>query len=69
MSEETHHEPERGTLPPKDEPEDQSFWDAYWERFRRQDVDDPVERRREGLWERFRRQDVDDPVDERRSRG
>jgi hypothetical protein len=69
MSDETHHEPDRGTLAPDDESRDQSFWDCYWERFRRQDVDDPVEQRREGLWDRFRRQDVDDPVDERRSRG
>jgi hypothetical protein len=38
------------------------FWSAYWERFRRQQVDDPVEDRREGLWDRFKRQDVDDPV-------
>jgi hypothetical protein len=38
------------------------MWDAYWERFRRQQVDDPVEHRREGLWDRFKRQDVDDPV-------
>jgi hypothetical protein len=44
-------------------------WDRYWDRFRRQQVDDPVERRREGLWERFERQQVDDPVDERRSPG
>jgi hypothetical protein len=43
-------------------------WDRYWERFRRQQVDDPVEERREGFWERFERQQVDDPVDERRSR-
>jgi hypothetical protein len=43
------------------------FWSNYWERFRRQEVDDPVEERREGLWDRFKRQDVDDPVD-RRSR-
>jgi hypothetical protein len=42
--------------------------DAYWEHFRRQQVDDPVEERREGLWDRFKRQQVDDPVDERRSR-
>lgn len=44
----------------------QSAWDAYWERFRRQQVDDPVEEHREGLWDRFRRQDVDDPVTRRR---
>jgi hypothetical protein len=50
------------------EPEEQSFWDAYWERFHRQQVDDPVERRREGLWERFRRQEVDDPVRRRGAR-
>jgi hypothetical protein len=48
--------------PTREEPEEPSFWDAYWERFRRQDVDDPVERRREGLWDRFKRQDVDAPV-------
>ena len=66
--------------PPEDRPEpqssiprppddaDQSLWDAYWERFRRQEVDDPVEDRREGYWDRFRRQQVDDPVDRRRRR-
>jgi len=46
----------------------EGFWSAYWERFRRQQVDDPVEDQREGLWDRFRRQQVDDPVEERRSR-
>ena len=45
------------------EPRNQSMWDAYWERFRRQEVDDPVQGRREGMWDRFRRQQVDDPVD------
>lgn len=44
------------------EPGEESLWGAYWERFRRQQVDDPVESRREGYWERFRRQDVDDPI-------
>lgn len=53
--------------PPADE-EEQSLWDAYWDRFGRQEVDDPVEDRREGLWDRFRRQQVDDPVTRRRSR-
>jgi hypothetical protein len=48
------------------EPDEESFWDAYWERFRRQEVDDPVEGRREGMWDRFKRQDVDDPVRRRR---
>ena len=42
--------------------EEQGFWSAYWERFRRQQVDDPVEDRREGMWDRFKRQQVDDPV-------
>jgi hypothetical protein len=51
-----------------EEPPREGVWDRYWERFRRQQVDDPVERRREGLWERFERQQVDDPVDERRGR-
>ena len=46
--------------------EEQGFWDAYWDRFRRQQVDDPVEDRREGMWDRFKRQQVDDPVDRRR---
>jgi hypothetical protein len=58
MANEQRPRPERSET----EPEEQSLWDAYWERFRRQDVDDPVERRREGLWDRFKRQDVDDPV-------
>lgn len=35
------------------EPEDESRWSAYWERFRRQQVDDPVEDRREGYWSAF----------------
>ena len=42
--------------------EEQGFWGASWERFRRQQVDDPIDERREGMWDRFRRQDVDDPV-------
>lgn len=59
--------PERESGSPHEE-EEQSLWDAYWDRFRRQEVDDPVEERREGLWDRFRRQQVDDPVTRRRSR-
>jgi hypothetical protein len=59
---------EHDPAPPTDEPNDEGFWSAYWERFRRQQVDDPVEERREGIWERFQRQQVDDPVDKRRSR-
>jgi hypothetical protein len=47
--------------------EEEGFWSNYWERFRRQQVDDPVEERREGMWDRFRRQDVDDPVGRRRT--
>jgi hypothetical protein len=42
------------------------FFDRHWERFRRQQVDDPVDERQEGYWDRFKRQQVDDPVDERR---
>ena len=57
------HEPD--AVPDEKE---QTLWDAYWERFRRQQVDDPVEERREGLWDRFRRQQVDDPVTRRRPR-
>ena len=63
--ESTEHEPERQT-PGREDEEDESFWSAYWDRFRRQEVDDPVAERREGLWDRFRRQDVDDPVRPRR---
>ena len=59
--------PEREPGPPAAE-DDQSVWDAYWDRFRRQQVDDPVEERREGIWDRFRRQQVDDPVTRRRPR-
>lgn len=55
------------TSSPEPDSGEEGFWSAYWERFRRQQVDDPVENRREGLWERFRRQDVDAPID-RRSR-
>jgi hypothetical protein len=44
------------------------FWAEYWDRFRRQQVDDPVEERGERYWDRFKRQQVDDPVDERRAR-
>jgi len=46
-------------------------WDRYWDRFRRQEVDDRVdERHREqgGYFERFRRQQVDDPVGRRGER-
>jgi hypothetical protein len=56
-------EPAAGTKTRRDGP-----WDRYWERFRRQQVDDPVETRREGFWERFERQQVDDPVEDRRAR-
>jgi hypothetical protein len=52
----------------EERPVSRGFWDQYWERFRRQQVDDPVEGSREGYWERFRRQQVDDPVEERRAR-
>lgn len=67
---------DRPTAPAGEEPtprgkpatrEEPSLWDAYWERFRRQQVDDPIEERREGMWDRFKRQQVDDPVDRRRS--
>jgi hypothetical protein len=61
-------EPAPGPAGEGHDEEEQSLWDAYWERFRRQQVDDPVEERREGLWDRFRRQQVDDPVTKRRSR-
>lgn len=60
--------PRREPGPDAGEEEAQSLWDAYWDRFRRQQVDDPVEERREGMWDRFRRQQVDDPVTSRRSR-
>jgi hypothetical protein len=55
--------PNREPRPPA-EPDsgEEGFWSAYWERFRRQQVDDPVDERREGMWDRFRRQDVDAPV-------
>jgi len=49
-------------------PEERSAWDLYWDRFRRQQVDDPVEDRREGMWDRFKRQQVDDPVTRKRPR-
>jgi hypothetical protein len=68
-TESTGHEPECDTDTGEQEPEDESLWSAYWERFRRQEVDDPVEARREGYWERFRRQQVDDPVRRRHTRG
>jgi hypothetical protein len=45
---------------------------GWFERFRRQQVDDPVDERHRddgGWFERFRRQQVDDPVEERRGRG
>jgi hypothetical protein len=48
--------------------EHRSPWDAYWDRFRRQQVDDPVPERLQGIRERFECQRVDDPVDQRRSR-
>jgi len=59
--------PERRTAPERTRKE-RSAWDIYWDRFRRQQVDDPVEDRREGLWDRFKRQQVDDPVTEKRPR-
>jgi hypothetical protein len=59
--------PERKPDPGADE-EERSLWDVYWDRFRRQQVDDPVEERREGIWDRFKRQQVDDPVTRRRPR-
>ena len=71
MSDQQHStQREPGPVPGGEErdEQEQSLWDAYWERFRRQQVDDPVEERREGLWDRFRRQQVDDPVTRRRSR-
>jgi hypothetical protein len=37
-------------------------------RFRRQQVDEPVEASHEGYWDRFRRQQVGDPVQDRRAR-
>jgi hypothetical protein len=67
MSRESEPKPEQDKPAPADKPDDESFWSAYWERFRRQEVDDPVEDRREGIWERFQRQTVDEPV-RRRSR-
>jgi len=54
------------TSSPEPDSGEEGFWSAYWERFRRQQVDDPVPDEREGMWDRFRRQQVDDPV--RRSR-
>lgn len=54
-------DPESGAQAPE------GFWSTYWERFRRQQVDDPIEEKREGVWDRFRRQDVDDPVRRDRS--
>jgi hypothetical protein len=57
----TGHEPP-GTAADPASREEQGFWSAYWERFRCQEVDDPVQERREGMWDRFRRQDVDAPV-------
>ena len=59
---------ERAAAESEPEVEEQGMWDRYWDRFRRQQVDDPIEERREGYWDRFRRQQVDDPVDERRRR-
>jgi hypothetical protein len=76
MSEEEHATPrwearpldenetqERAARPTAEPPSgEEGFWSAHWERFRRQQVDDPVPERREGMWDRFRRQDVDAPV-------
>ena len=47
-----------------DHPEsgEEGFGSADWQRFRRQQVDDPVVERRGRLWDRFRRREVDDPV-------
>lgn len=43
-------------------------WQRYWQRFRDQRVDDPVEREAGGAWRRFREQRIDDPVEDRRAR-
>jgi hypothetical protein len=64
MNDEPRREPPAREPDPGDTGEE-GFWSAYWERFRRQDVDDPVPDKREGMWDRFRRQDVDDPVGRR----
>jgi hypothetical protein len=55
--------------PASDRDAEGGFWHEYWDRFRRQQVDDPVEDRQEGYWDRFKRQQVDDPVDTRGRRG
>jgi hypothetical protein len=54
--------PQGGPGPPQLDSGEEGFWSTYWERFRRQQVDDPVADRREGMWDRFRRQEVDAPV-------
>ena len=61
-------QPERGERSRGERPARGGWWDGYWDRFRRQEVDEPIERVREGYWERFKRQQVDDPVDERNNR-
>jgi hypothetical protein len=62
-----NYQPRRQPAPPPERAgsSEEGFWGAYWERFRRRQIDDPVHERREGLWDRFRRQDVDDPVGRR----
>jgi hypothetical protein len=43
-------------------------WDRYWQRFRDQEIDEPVEHEAGGVRQRFEKQRVDDPVAERRAR-
>jgi hypothetical protein len=43
-------------------------WRRYWERFREQEIDEPVEPKDEAARHRFREQRIDDPVEERRRR-
>jgi hypothetical protein len=65
MARDSGRDPRRARESPSDREQRGGFWWRYWERFRRQQVDDPVERSGEPSWERFRRQQVDDPVDRR----
>jgi hypothetical protein len=43
-------------------------WYRYWERFGRQEIDEPVKDQRGDTRRRFREQRVDEPVEERRAR-
>jgi hypothetical protein len=45
-----------------------SAWRRYWERFGRQQIDEPIVGDRDGFRQRLGEQRIDDPVEDRRAR-